>query len=389
MRFYQIALVFSCYVLSYAENNLVNQLLHYSYFTEEHKEALNSFKSLDSALKSEVLESLSIALKSSSWEIRYNATWAFVKLGREAESASESLILALKDENAMVRGNSAWALGIMGKLDQEIIELLSRSLSDSDWYVRYSSAKALGLLGLEQEKTPSILIEAVQDKDYRIRIEAIEALGKLNIATKESIEGLIKVLSDENFLVRATSSRILAELGGNAEEKMVEMLASKNNESEQNYLAIALLNSEKQQKMALEVLYHSLKKGLGKERFELVRAMGENPNSIPLLMKILTEDELKTPDLRGYVREKLYKVAAKGRSYLIEEFKTGGSKSKLVILRLWVVTRSGTPEIIELLEKAVKNEKEEKVREKVAKVLDFFEKGNEDYFSNEEEKWFR
>lgn len=91
------------------------------------------------------------------------------------EVAVESLIIALKDESSDVRRSVALALGRLG--DERVVGPLVESLGDRDKWVRVSVVEALGRIGDRRAIEP--LMKALKDESSDVRKTAAEVLEKI------------------------------------------------------------------------------------------------------------------------------------------------------------------------------------------------------------------
>jgi len=205
----------------------------------------------------------------------------------------------------------------------ETLESIARALTDDPVpYLRKNAAEKLGQLG--DKRAIEYLLKGIKDENFEVRMYSARSLGKL--ADETLVEKLINTLKDSNEYLRDQTVEVLVNMGSIAVPPLINIL--KSNNWMLPYCAVKALGRIRDER-ALKALVDLL----GDDRNVYVqRAVVESLEKIGEEV----EDELA----RGlehevwYVKEKAAKILAK----------------------------KGTPKSIEILEKAIEKESDEKLK---------------------------
>ncbi len=264
-------------------------------------------------LETQLINTLSLALKDKDKYVRYSAAEALGYIGDA--KAIEPLIQILNDKDSDVRSYAAEALGYIG--DARAVKSLSLALKDRDENVRQYAAAALRKIGgpaikpliqilndtnkdVRERATVTLgnisnarpmepLILALKDKDKYVRYSAAEALGYIGDA--KAVEPLILVLKDRDENVRQYAAAALGKIGGPAVEPLIQTLKDKVYYGT-HYATQAL---EKIGGPAVEPLIQTLKNTNKDVRERAAEALGEigDARALPELKRVVREYKIK------------------------------------------------------------------------------------------------
>lgn len=252
----------------------------------------------------------------------YRAALALGKIG--SDRAAEALIIALGDEetqNYVYRGITR-ALADIGSPEAEEALIATVQRKDLDDYIRGPAAAALGVF--ETERAVKCLAETLTDEKQVVRNYAAGALAEVATAqsleillaalekdpgfllnpsvrttlekksSERGIDILINVLKSEEWYVWSSAFKILGEIGGKAEDRLIEALGNRNVRTRQK--AALLLGAMKSQRAedALIVLLEDEDWKVGEEAaVALAKLPGRN--AVDALIGLL---EHESPDVR-------------------------------------------------------------------------------------------
>jgi len=257
---------------------------------------------------------------------RCQAQWQLLEYGKKA---IPYLLKALNDKNSNVREGAVWLLGKI-KSQEAVKPLIKILFKDKDFLVRSYAALSLGEIGDVQAVKP--LIKALNSNSIEyvlVKPSAIKALGMLN--DPSAIPVLIKCL--ENPSLREESIRSLCELK-------------------------ALVALPYLQKLQLNIEEAVTKEELNKTIF----ALNNWGMSQILNINKLTSEEQKA------IKQQLYQLNINALPLLFQAYPKADKPTKLVILEL--IEEIKSPTCIDELNKLKSRERDPKLKEKIASLLD-------------------
>jgi HEAT repeat protein len=310
-------------------------------------------------------------------EVRRSAIQSLGRLGKGNQSVEEALHKFLDDPDALTKLNATIALASVGKADDTVIPTLLTAIGNKDEATAKAAGRVLSDLAVDKpDKVLPGLMESMDQNEEPVVINTLKVLRQMKTAAAPAVQKISALYDKSNTQVRMEILDTLAAIdseGDQALPLLVKALKAPEPMVRKEAL-MGVMRYRSKADLFLEPLTESMKEGDLENRLlaiGIVRGLGQQGlKSMPTL-EVLTED----PNVR--VRIAAVSALATFRpppEEIIEKLsrtlKDSDTSVKMATVgALRQIGFTYPDKVKELLESALKDEKNEQARRSMASVL--------------------